>query len=437
MPQARAVLIIGAGPAGLYAAKKLAGEGHHVALVNRDLRPGGLAEYGIFFDKYKMKRGLRNQYAKILETPTIHYYGGVTVGRQEAITFDDLRALNFDALVVAVGAQGIKWIDVEGSHAIGVHDAKTLVYHYNGLPPFAQMDIETGEHLAIIGAGNVAVDIAHWAIYENIPEITFYVRRGPMQRKYTDKELAYIGGHVDRAALRAEVDRLADVLREVGEDPDEVYEDLTRKLGDKRIEGSSSTVRFRFACQPKRVLRDDQMRLRALLMDENQLFRDGDRVGCVPTGRTVNFEADMMVFAVGDRVDETFGLPVNQWGEYAVTTPPEDGASYCAAETPGGTPIDGVFVVGWARQASDGLVGKARKDAEIGCDHVLAHLGTISHDTEPEAPLWRLRDLVRARVEPVDWEQFKRIRAAEEAIAEEKGIEDFRFVTDEEMRAVL
>ena len=52
------IAVVGAGPAGLYAARKLADAGHTVLLLNRDLKPGGLAEYGIYYTKHKMKEGL-------------------------------------------------------------------------------------------------------------------------------------------------------------------------------------------------------------------------------------------------------------------------------------------------------------------------------------------------------------------------------------------
>jgi len=59
------VLVIGAGPAGLFAAGALADLGVNVALLNRDLRPGGLAEYGIYHSKHKVKSVLRRQFGKI------------------------------------------------------------------------------------------------------------------------------------------------------------------------------------------------------------------------------------------------------------------------------------------------------------------------------------------------------------------------------------
>ncbi|MHB1841140.1 MAG: NAD(P)-binding protein, partial [Acidobacteriaceae bacterium] len=65
----KTVFVVGAGPAGLFAAQKIALSGHQVFLFNRDIKPGGLAEYGIYPLKDKMKFGLRKQFAKVLGLP--------------------------------------------------------------------------------------------------------------------------------------------------------------------------------------------------------------------------------------------------------------------------------------------------------------------------------------------------------------------------------
>ncbi len=80
------VAVIGAGPAGLFAARALAATGARVVLLNRDIKPGGLAEYGIFLNKYKMKGGLRRQFHKILTDPLITYLGHVTISNKGDLT---------------------------------------------------------------------------------------------------------------------------------------------------------------------------------------------------------------------------------------------------------------------------------------------------------------------------------------------------------------
>ena len=180
----KTVFVVGAGPAGLFAAQKIAQAGHQVVILNRDIKPGGLAEYGIYPSKDKMKVGLRKQFTKVLSLPNVHYLGHVCVGEQGCLCIDELREFNPSAIVFAVGAQGTKKLALEGSSARGVYSAKDFVYFYNQLPPFASQDFSTGKRIAVIGMGNVAIDLAHWFLVdvpEKPDEVTIVARRGPVQ----------------------------------------------------------------------------------------------------------------------------------------------------------------------------------------------------------------------------------------------------------------
>ena len=121
----------------------------------------------------------------------------------QKLKLHDIEQLGFDSVLVAVGAQGIKWLNIDGSEAGHIYDAKQLVYHYNQLPPYARQAYPLGQRLTIIGAGNVAIDIAHWAVQQNVETVTLLVRRGPNQVKYTKKEIKLIGGQADRAAFES------------------------------------------------------------------------------------------------------------------------------------------------------------------------------------------------------------------------------------------
>ena len=129
------VAVIGAGPAGLFATRALAAAGCRVLLLNRDIKPGGLAEYGIFLDKYKMKGGLRRQFQKILGDARVTYIGHVAVGGDGALTVAALQRLGFDALVFAHGAQGTKYLGVEGERLPGVYHAKISCITTTACPP--------------------------------------------------------------------------------------------------------------------------------------------------------------------------------------------------------------------------------------------------------------------------------------------------------------
>ena len=156
------VLTIGAGPAGIYGVRKLAEAGHEVVIINRDIKPGGLVEYGIYFNKHKLKEGVRIQFRKILADPRVHYLGHIRIGQEADLTLDELREiLNPSAVVVACGAQGTKALGIPGDTTHGVYHAKDLVYHFNGLPEFSRRDFRMGDRVAIIGVGNVMVDVAH------------------------------------------------------------------------------------------------------------------------------------------------------------------------------------------------------------------------------------------------------------------------------------
>jgi ferredoxin--NADP+ reductase len=125
------VFVIGAGPAGLFAAQKIAQAGHEVVIFNRDIKPGGLAEYGIYPVKDKMKIGLRKQFAKVLSLPNVHYFGHVPIGGNSPLTLEALRHFRPAAMVFSVGAQGTKKLGMPGEDAGGVYSAKDYVYHYN------------------------------------------------------------------------------------------------------------------------------------------------------------------------------------------------------------------------------------------------------------------------------------------------------------------
>ena len=100
------VAVIGAGPAGLFGARELAVQGAQVVLFNRDIKPGGLAEYGIYPDKHTMKGGLRKQFHQVLDNGNITYYGNVKIGAQGDLSLEDLRCLGFQAMLVTAGAAG-------------------------------------------------------------------------------------------------------------------------------------------------------------------------------------------------------------------------------------------------------------------------------------------------------------------------------------------
>jgi ferredoxin--NADP+ reductase len=443
---AYAVAVIGAGPAGIYAARQLVNElgtsgGVQVALLNRDIKPGGLAEYGIYYDKCKMKDGLRKQFRQILETPAIHYYGNVTVGKEGDLSLEDMRAMGFQAIMVTVGAQGTKWLGLPGEELKGVYHAKDIVYHYNRLPPYSTRDFQVRGRVALVGVGNVMLDIAHWAIRDlKVDEVIAIARRGPAEVKFTKKEMEYVAANLDVKALDAELARCAPFMQEVGQDVTAARDYILSALPKALEPVSKTSFRFDFLTSPTRILGDDNSQVCGLEVEDNKLVpKDGDtKARGLGTKRIVY--VDTVIFCIGDRVDDHFGLPV-QWNEYVKNPNPSypvGGISYEAYDPQANQPIEGLFVAGWSREASSGLVGTARKDGESGARAVAQYLQTKTPAANAGAVLAALQQRLEGTGKHIVSKQDVTIlEAAEQAEAQRLGLEEYKMKTNEEMLAAI
>jgi ferredoxin--NADP+ reductase len=215
------VAVIGAGPAGLFAARELAAQGGRVVILNRDIKPGGLAEYGVYPDKHIMKEGFRKQFRQVLANENITYYGNVKVGEQADLTLEDLRKLGFQAILVTVGAQGTKSLGLPGEGLKGVHHAKNVVYTYNKLPPFSRRKTCNTRRCAIIGAGNVMLDIVYYLIHVvHAEEAVAVVRRGPAEVNFSKEEMKRVIANLDLAAFESEMTRILPSLQAIHQDPE-------------------------------------------------------------------------------------------------------------------------------------------------------------------------------------------------------------------------
>jgi ferredoxin--NADP+ reductase len=434
------VAVVGAGPAGLYAAKHLAQAGVQVALINRDIKLGGLAEYGIFHNKHKMKNGLRKQFHGLMEDPNIHYYGNVVVGEDHDLSLDELRRLGFSAVMVTVGAQGTKWLGLPGEDLKGVYHAKDLVYHYNLLPPYSEQSFLIGDRVVIVGMGNVMMDISNYMIRDmQVKEVTAIARRGPADVKFTKKEMAAVIKNLDMAALDAEIERTKPVLEAVRQDPLGAKDYILSALQKAEEPVSDTNFKLQFLVQPKRILGDEKGRVKGLEVEETtiQFREDGESTKAISLGTSRVIECDTVVFSIGDRVDKSFGLPLDKWGEFAKNPKPRfpvADLSYEAYDPETGQPLADVFLAGWAREASSGLVGAARKDGENGAKVLLQYLETSGAPDVVENPIAELEACLNALPKPVihkaHWFALEQI---EQQKAEKEGLENFKFATNEEM----
>jgi ferredoxin--NADP+ reductase len=431
----------GAGPAGLYAARKLASAGVQVAILNRDIKPGGVAEYGIYPSKYKIKGGLRNQFHQILASPGIKYYGNVSVGNNGDITLDELRAMGFQAVLALVGAQGTKWLNLPGEELSGVYHAKDIVYHYNKLPPFSKQEYLVCCRVALIGVGNVMIDIAHWLIRDlKVNEVVAIARRGPAEVKFSRKEMEYVIGNLDLEAFKAEINRVAPIMQDAGQDVQASKDYILSALPRAQKQVSKTRFRFEFLTSPTRILGDDTGKVIGIEVENNTLVVDNGESKVLGLGSKRIVDVDAVIFCIGDKVDLEFGLPVD-CNEY-VTNPeprfPIDGSSYEAYDPGMDTPIEGIFLAGWSREASKGLVGVARKDGENAAAAMLQYLHTLPGSSDSSSIFNRLEDALKnSGKEIVTESDVAQLVAVEQAEADRLGLEDFKMDTNEEMLAAI
>ncbi len=418
------IAVIGAGPAGLFGARELANRGVKVTVFNRDVKPGGLAEYGIYPAKRSMKEGLRKQFRAALDHPNIEYYGNISIGRNADMPLEQALNMGFDATLVSSGAQGVKSLGLPGESLDGVYHAKEVVYFYNKLPPFTQKSFQFGKRCAIIGAGNVMVDVArHLLTEQRVDEVVSIVRRGPGEVNFSKDEMRHLVAYLDPIAFDFEMKRISPLLIAAGLDPaagrQKVLEALPK--ADPRI--AHGKFRFEFLSSPVGMF-GSHGKLTHLEIEDNILLYQDGKVAAKGIGHKRLLPVDTVIFAIGDKVDESFGLPVER-NEYVKRKDPRfpiEGVNYEST-------IDGIFVGGWSRKASDGLVGYARKDGVNAAKALWEYLQTV----KPSGSRDTVRK-IKALDKPVVFkEDVKRLDAAEAEEAQRRGLEEFKFSTNQEM----
>ncbi len=390
----KGVFVVGAGPAGMFAARQIALAGYETYIFNRDVRPGGLAQYGIYPLKTKMKTGLHKQFEQTLALPNVHYFGNVQIGAAYDLSIGELEAMRPAAIVFACGAQGAKKLGLPGEDAKGIYAAKDFVYHYNQLAPYVSEDFSTGNRVAIIGVGNVAIDIARWLLlddpHKQTERVTIIARRGPLEVKFDKKEIEFVDSHISREELTKELDRVKDRCARANQDvsPEKIFAEHFPHLKAPEFTPAPPLLSIRFLSSPRAFIADGTGRVEKMEIAENDLVLNADGgTSARANGQTTTLDVDTVLFAIGDKHDPKIGLPMGPEG-YA-TKPDPDHPKEPSFEVwdPGAAHvIPGRFVVGWARKASTGLAGIARHDGEAGAKKALEYLkeapdaGTFSAD---------------------------------------------------------
>jgi ferredoxin--NADP+ reductase len=236
--------------------------------------------------------------------------------------------------------------------------------------------------------------------------------------------------NLDQEALDAEIKRVTPIMQAVHQDPEAARASIMEALPKALPKVSNTKFRFEFLASPIQMLGDADGNLTQVELEDNILVEANGDTKAKGTGNKRRLDVETVVFAIGDKVDESFGLPT-EWNEYVKSPNPRfpmDGISY-------ESPMEDVFVGGWSRKASSGLVGIARKDGTNAAKVVWQYLQTKQPaEANTDALATKLKSLNKPLVMK---EHIKKLEEAELAQAKQLGLEAFKYDSNEEMLKVM
>jgi ferredoxin--NADP+ reductase len=456
------VAVVGSGPAGLYTAEALIKQSAaldpasaiRVDVLDRLPTPYGLVRYGVAPD-HKSIKSIAEYLRGVLEHDGVRFLGGIHLG--DDVTREDLLA-SYDAVVYATGAMRDRRLGIPGEDLPGSFAATDFVNWYCGHP-----DVEPGaftldaESVAVIGVGNVAVDVARILARDprelretdvsqpvldalmasKVREVHMIGRRGPAQAKFTTKELRELGelDGVDIVVGAGEAD--LDAFDPTGESArlaqaDRHVRGNYKVISDWAARGPAAGGRrltIRFWLRPVEILGPE--RVSGLTLERTRLDANGAFTG---TGEYETLAAQMVLRSVGYQSVPLAGVPFD---ERSSTVPNAEGRVL----GPDGAPLPGEYVAGWLKRGPTGVIGTNKSDAAQTVRSLLADLagGPGPGDVPlPRAGLLpypeaapgsggpaagsAFGELLAARgIRPVSYADWLRIEQAEAALGESLG----------------
>jgi len=370
------VAIIGAGPSGFYVAEHLLhqpGLVVEIDMIERLPTPYGLVRGGVAPDHQKIK-AVTTTYDKIAAHPGFHFYGYVEFGK--ALTLQDLREM-YHQIVYTTGAQTDQHLGVPGEDLHSSRPATEFVAWYNGHPDFCDYQFDfSHERVAIVGVGNVAVDVARilcrtpeelattdiadYALealrHSRVKEVYMLGRRGPAQAVFTNPELKELGelAGADVHVLPEEV-ALDDLSRAALEkSPNRAtYQKLELLQGYATRQATKPRqLTIRFLVSPVELLGNADGQVVAVRLVKNVLY--ATEAGTLRPSPTEQFEilpVGLVFRSVGYRgvplpdvpFDERWGVILNQQGRvlHSETLQPHVGE----------------YTAGWIKRGPTGVIG--------------------------------------------------------------------------------
>ena len=436
------VAVIGAGPAGIYASDLLAKQGVNIDLFEQMPAPFGLIRYGVAPDHPRIK-GIIASLHRVLDTPTIRLLGNIHIG--EDITIAQLHEY-YDAVLLATGAVADRDLDIPGENLNGSYGAADFVGFYDGNPRFHRTWNLTATHIAIIGVGNVALDISRILaktanelhtteipdnVYQTLKtnqatHIHIFGRRGPAQAKFTPLELKELDHSpsinvvVDPEDI--DYDEASIAARRASKSQDLVCQTL-EQYAMREPKDAPHTLHIHLFENPVEILGEDG-NVVGLRTERMELDGTGHVQG---TSKFTEWPVQAVYRAVGYRSEAITAVPF----DHGTAVIPNDGGHVV---DPAGEIVPGVYVTGWIKRGPVGLIGNTKSDAKETTDMLIAD--ALAGRLTPRTATGDITEYLEAQGIPyTTWDGWHKLDAHERSLGSAEGRERKKVVEWDEMVA--
>jgi ferredoxin--NADP+ reductase len=351
------VAIVGAGPAGYFAAQALQNLqsdelSFSIDIIERLPTPWGLVRSGVAPDHPKIKT-VAKVFEKVATAGNVRLFANVELGKDLAI--EDLKA-SYDAVIIATGSSLGKKLGISGEDLPGSMSAATFVPWYNAHPDFKDESVDLSTSTAVvIGAGNVAMDVARMLALDPseldptdtadhaidafkasaVRTVVISARRGPEHAAFTSPELRELPKleHTNVIIEKRDID---EAIVRAGENIEKDVKsnlDAMALIADQVPAGHERTMKFQFLATPKEIRGEGKVQ-------EVVFTKTGtDEEFSIPCG--------LVITAIGYEADPLAGISYER-GKVVNTD---------------GRVGDNLYVVGWAKRGPSGVIGTNKSDS--------------------------------------------------------------------------
>ncbi len=452
------VAIIGAGPSGFYVAEHLLKQPHltvEIDMFDRLPTPYGLVRGGVAPDHQKIKAVVRT-YEKIALDPRFRFYGSVEFGTH--MRREDLQRF-YHQIVYTTGAQTDRRMNIPGEDLRCSHPATEFVAWYNGHPDFCDLQFDfSHERAAVVGVGNVAVDVARilcrtpeelattdiadYALeslrHSRIKEVYMLGRRGPAQAAFTNPELKEMGELAGADVVvrpeEAALDQYSQAALDASQERSTIRKvEMLQAYAARAATTKPRKLHLRFLVSPVELIGDQTGQVTGMRLVKNELY--ATEAGTLrPRATDVEERLDVgLVFrSVGYQgvplsdvpFDDRWGVIVNQTGRVLDPATSE--------------PIAGEYTAGWIKRGPSGVIGTNKPDAVETVECMLADVSQNFMLVPSRPEVTAAEQYIRER-QPlyVSFDDWRRLDALEVAQGQAIGRPRVKFTRVEEMYKAL